>query len=411
MSNENAQIENLDRPRLRLLDGQAILHEGIEYLHLRDPLALSGRTLLIPQHLIPLLSLMDGTRDLRGLQAVLAMRFGVRASLDDLSRLIQSLDEAVYLDNPHYLEVRKTALAEYRRTACRPSSEAGRSYPQDPIELHALLEKYLEDAHPSVNLENLRGIISPHIDFERGGAVYAKVWKQAANALPCADLVIILGTDHFSEGFPISLTRQDYCTPFGRLAVDQEAVSMLVSVLGDEDAFRGELHHRSEHSIELAAVWLQHILGGHSVKILPILVGPIEQHIDMSGNPIQDSLLDQLIENLHLFMQKHRTFVVAAGDLAHIGPAFGGKPVTPGDLLHLYDDDRSLIKSISRGDANTFYQKIVSENDRNNVCGTAPIYIALQSFGKCAGKNLAYAACPADVDHTSYVSICGLALA
>jgi AmmeMemoRadiSam system protein B len=109
-------------------------------------------------------------------------------------------------------------------------------------------------------------------------------------------------------------------------------------------------------------------------------------------------------------MQGQRTFVVAAGDMAHVGPAFGGNPVTPGDLLHLHDDDRSLIESISRGDADHFYQNIVRENDRNNVCGTAPIYIALQSLGKCAGNNLAYAACPADVNQTSYVTICGIAL-
>ena len=410
MATEGAITKNLDHPRLRLLDGQSVLHKGIEYLHLRDPLALSGRTLLIPQPLIPLLHLMDGTRDLRGLQAALALRFGVRASLDDLTHLIQSLDEALFLDNPHYLEKRQAALAEYHLTSCRPSSEAGRSYPQDPIELHALIEEYLEAAHPRPNTENLRGIISPHIDFERGGDVYAKVWKQAVNALKRVDLVIILGTDHFSEGFPISLTSLDYCTPFGRLPVDQEAVMQLVSIIGEEDSFRGELHHRSEHSIELAAVWLQQALGDHPVKILPILVGPIDPYIDRSGKPIKDLLLERLIGRIKQIMQLRPTFVVAAGDMAHVGPAFGGNPVTPGDLLHLYDDDRSLIELILSGDAEHFYRKIMLENDRNNVCGTGPIYIALRSLGKCAGKNMAYAACPADVEETSYVSICGIAL-
>ena len=269
---------NLDHPRLRLLDGQTILYERMKYLHLRDPLALSGRTLLVPQPLIPLLPLMDGTRDLRGLQTALAVRFGVRASADELTRLIQTLDDALFLENQHYQLERAAVLAEYRKTGCRPSSESDRSYPKDLSELRELIEGYLSAAppitSPDKSLENLKGIISPHIDFERGSEVYAQVWRQAAHALKQADLVILLGTDHFSEGMPISLTSQDYCTPYGRLEVDPDAVQQLASEIGEEDAFQGELHHRSEHSIELAAVWLQHILGDHPVKILPYPLRP-----------------------------------------------------------------------------------------------------------------------------------------
>lgn len=415
MANRDPLEGNLDHPRLRLLDGQTILYEGMKYVHLRDPLGLSGRTLLVPQPLIPLLPLMDGTRDLRGLQAVLAVRYGVRASIDDLIHLIQALDNALFLENNHYQQERTAILAEFRKTGCRPSSESGRSYPQDAAELHALIGGYLESAQPLTSPERfsgtLRGIISPHIDFERGGEVYASVWKNAANALRQAYLVIILGTDHFSEGIPFSLTRQDYSTPLGRVPVDQDAVMLLASSIGEEEAFQGELHHRSEHSIELAAVWLQHVLGDHPVKILPILCGSIDQLVEKSGKPMKDSPLEQLIGKIGQVMRVQRTFIVAAGDMAHIGPAFGGEPVTPGDLLSLHDDDHSLIESILCGDAEIFLRKIIRDNDRNNVCGTAPIYIALQLLGNCTGKKLAYAACPADIDHTSFVSICGIVLA
>ena len=151
-----------------------------------------------------------------------------------------------------------------------------------------MIEAYLSAAPSHSEGENnhdrLRGIICPHIDYERGGHVYAQIWRHAAASIRQAELVIILGTDHFSEGIPISLTRQDYCTPLGRLEVDQDALTPLVSMMGESAAFEGELHHRSEHSIELAAVWMQHILGDHPVKFLPILCGPIDQFEDETGS-------------------------------------------------------------------------------------------------------------------------------
>ena len=103
-----------------------------------------------------------------------------------------------------------------------------------------MIEAYLAAA-PShsegeINHDRLRGIICPHIDYERGGHVYAQIWRHAAASIRQAELVIILGTDHFSEGIPISLTRQDYCTPLGRLVADQDALMPLVSMMGESAA-------------------------------------------------------------------------------------------------------------------------------------------------------------------------------
>ena len=77
------------------------------------------------------------------------------------------------------------------------------------------------------------------------------------------------------------------------------------------------------------------------------------------NNPWIDQFIEQLVE----VMQSRRTFVVAAGDLAHVGPAFGGERVTPGDLLQLHTDDHSLFevdRTRKRG-------RVLSKNPRN--CG------------------------------------------
>ena len=46
--------------------------------------------------------------------------------------------------------------------------------------------------------------------------------------------------------------------------------------------------------------------------------------------------------------------------------------------------------------------------DRNNVCGVPPIYLALRMLGQVQGEQVAYDRCPADEDGTSLVSVCGV---
>ena len=56
------------KPKLRALDIKRVRQGGREYLHLRDPMALSGEELLAPVQLIPLLALSDGQRDLASIR-------------------------------------------------------------------------------------------------------------------------------------------------------------------------------------------------------------------------------------------------------------------------------------------------------------------------------------------------------
>ncbi len=46
--------------------------------------------------------------------------------------------------------------------------------------------------------------------------------------------------------------------------------------------------------------------------------------------------------------------------------------------------------------------------DRNNVCGLPPIYLALRLLGETAGETVAYDQCPADEENTSWVSVAGM---
>ncbi len=396
-------------PRLRAVDVRPVVQGGRPCILLRDPLQLTDKTVMIPQQLAPVLALCDGTRDNSGLRAALAVRFGLRIRLDVLEQLLAALDEALLLDNDRFARARERALAEYRQAPFRPPVMAGQSYPADADELRHLLEGYLDsvdDVRPGP--ADGRGLVSPHIDYARGWSVYARVWKRAAEMVKAADLVVLLGSDHFGEDGRLTLTRQHYATPFGVLPTARGVVETLAEAMGAETAFAGELYHRSEHSIELAAIWLHHVRQGQPCELVPILCGSFGHFVRGEADPEQDTVIDVLLDTLGKATTGRRVIVVAAGDLSHVGPAFGGQPLGSMERARLQAADDELIEQICAGDARGFFAAIEREGNRRNVCGLPPIYLALRLLSPVQGERVAYHRCPADENGTSLVSVCGI---
>jgi AmmeMemoRadiSam system protein B len=384
---------------------------GQRILLLQDPLRLSETSVFMPQAIAPLLAFCDGTRTLEELRASLIVRAGVRLSSADVARVIAKLDDALLLDNARSRAAKEEALATYRSAPSRPPVLAGSGYPDEPGELQAMLDSYLaplRNGHPP-GTTAYRGLVSPHIDYARGGPVYAQVWNQAAQAAQEAEVVLILGTDHNGGTGMITPTRQSYATPYGVLPTDQAAVDALVEALGEEAAFDEELHHRGEHSIELAAVWLHHMRGGRPCSLVPVLTGSFYGFIrGDQGKPADDPALARAVAALRSALAGRQALVVAAGDLAHIGPAFEGQPVDFLRKARLEAEDRGLIEALCQGDAEGFFELIRAEADRRNVCGLPPIYLALKVLGDARGEQAGYDRCPADTNGTSFVSICGV---
>lgn len=395
-------------PRLRPVDLRPIVRNGRQYVVVRDPLRLSEQMVMIPQTLAPALALCDGTRDLRAIRAALMVRYGVRVNEETLRSLIATLDELYLLENERFREAQARALEIYRRAPFRPPMLAEEVYPEDPTALRQLIRRFEEEASGEDLEEDGRGLVSPHIDYARGGRTYARVWRRAAPFVREADLAVILGTDHYGEDRSITLTRQHYATPFGVLPTALSVVDALAQALGEEAAFAGELRHRGEHSIELAAVWLHATREGKPVELVPILCGPLMTFVQEDRDPISDPAIVRFIETLRAAIAGRRAVIVAAGDLAHVGPAFGGRPLDLPGRARLKADDEALIERMVAGDAAGFFAEIRRTKDRNNVCGVSPIYLALRVLEPTTGEKVDYALCPADEQGTSVVSICGL---
>ena len=169
----------------------------------------------------------------------------------------------------------------------------------------------------------VRGIFSPHIDYARGGPVYARTWQAGMEAANDAELVILIGTDHYGSDL-FTLTRQSYATPFGLLPTALDVVDDLAQAVGVEAAYAGELRHLREHSLELVAVWLQHARRGRPVALVPVLVGGLHGFFGNGSSPAADSRIRAFVETVQRHASSQKTLIVASGDLAHVGPAFGG---------------------------------------------------------------------------------------
>jgi hypothetical protein len=382
---------------------------------LRDPLQLAPQQLVMPSPLAQLLMFCDGTRTPQEIHVAFSHYLDSEIDYEIVSETLAQLDAAYLLDNERSRQARESLLREYRTSAHRPLALAGLGYPADAGQLSRLFDRYgCEEGSARERRWHGRGMISPHIDYQRGGPVYAKVWRRAEQAILDADLVLIVGTDHSGSTGTLTLTRLPYATPYGVLPADVDLVDKLAQTIGTDAAFAEELHHRNEHSVELSAVWLHHMYqqaNAAPCPMVPILCGSFQHYLVNGAHPAEDERLTAAIETLRRETAGKRVLTVASVDLAHVGPSFGDDFTMDADRRsHLAQVDGRLMQLILQGDADGFFSQISAVQDRYRICGFSSIYMMLRLLGPTSGTQVAYEQCPADSQNHSLVSICGLLL-
>jgi AmmeMemoRadiSam system protein B len=382
---------------------------------LRDPLQLTDQQLVMPAVLAQMLMFCDGTRTIEEVHAAFCQQVQSPVDIEIVTNALDQLDAACLLDNQRSRKAHQALLERYRAASHRQPALADLSYPSNPRQLASLLESYGEQDNLNGWQEwRGRGIVSPHIDFQRGGPVYAQVWGRARKAVLEADLVLIFGTDHNGGAGTVTLTRQPYATPFGVIPTDLALIDKVAEAVGPENAFAEELHHRSEHSVELSAVWLHYIYHQENRPprpMVPILCGSFHHFIMNGSHPASSDQLVSAIETIRQETAGKRVLAVASVDLAHVGPNFGDDfPMDDGRRSQLHQADASLIQAILTGDAESFYDQISAVQNHNRICGFSSIYLMLRLLGQTDGIQIAYDHCPADAQDSSLVSICGLLL-
>ena len=221
----------------------------------------------------------------------------MRSEIEDI---VRTLDEALFLQSPRFDAYRYGLADEYRRSPVRPAYHAGRAYPSDPDALRDWLNSFFD--HPdgpgpvdaTTSGSSVAGILAPHIDFQRGGPVYAWGYRALAEAEP-ADLYLVLGVPHHGLDGPAAATLKAYDTPLGTLEVDQDFVAGLQR-RSRADLLSGELSHRTEHSIEFETVFLRHLFGDRDIRIAPILTSFVQEQMAQGRNPREDPESERFID-------------------------------------------------------------------------------------------------------------------
>jgi len=188
--------------------------QGEPVVVLRDPLGLVDRAVAIPRSVAPFIDLCDGTRDVATLSTALELRTGLRLWPGYVERMLAELDEALLLENERFARAYRQTVDMYRSAPYRLPTLAGTVYHSDPQWLDRTFEEYFNmassGAEDTPGIGRVRGLVSPHIDYNRGAAVYAEVWRRAAAAAREAEVAVILGTNHSDCEKLITMTKQSY---------------------------------------------------------------------------------------------------------------------------------------------------------------------------------------------------------
>jgi len=380
----------IEYPRLRNIEAVPVPGRGL--FAVRDASGLSGKTFLITPDILFLLALFDGEHSLRDIQVAYTRRFGNILASSRLDEIIEQLDANLLLETERLEAYRRDIEAEFRASPVREAAHAGSAYPADAALLREQLDQYMRVAKvmgAAPSDKPVRGLVSPHIDFARGGPCYGWAYSQLSGA-EAADTYVILGTDHGAARSPFAATRKSFVTPLGTAEVDGELLDEAAR-LYRLDLFAGEFAHRGEHSIEFQVVWLQHIFG--EVRILPILCGAFHR---VEGRVVDPSTvpavvgLTRALRNASAALGR-RICIIAGADLAHVGPRFGDpQPAMGGRLKLIEAQDRALLERAAAMDREGFVEALRSDNDARHVCGFTAIYTLLATLETGTGALLKY---------------------
>ncbi|UOA09108.1 AmmeMemoRadiSam system protein B [Methylobacter sp. S3L5C] len=216
----------------------------------------------------------------------------------------------------------------------RQPAVAGTFYPSNPIQLHQMLDNYLNEAETSAKIP--KAIIVPHAGYIYSGPIAATAYARLKKAHDLITRVVIIGPSHrvAFKGLAVSKA-QAFITPLGSITVDQKAVE-LIAKLPFVDYL--EEAHTHEHSLEVHLPFLQEMLDDFT--IVPIVAG--------------DASPEQVSQVIDTLWGGNETLIVISSDLSH---------------YHDYAVAKQLDKGTSQIIEHLQYERLTD----GSACGKVPV--------------------------------------
>jgi hypothetical protein len=359
--------DHIRRPHLRPIQPIPIKKDGQNYLALRDPIGLSKETMVVPPQVVKVIQMFRGERSLEDIAKEL------KGNIEQLERLAAGLDKLGLLWGPTFEQLEsqlkqrldEASSFEPQATVAMGDAQACRT---------SLEEAFDKTEDPELDGQ-IRGIVAPHLDFDRGWPNYAAAYIGLRSGEK-PDRVVILGTNHFGIGDGVVLTEYGFQTPLGPCPADEQVVQSLQSKLG-RPAFVDQLDHLPEHSIELQLPWIQHVLG--DVPIVAALIpDPLAPPLEGEG---QRTTTDAFVEALGETLEEvgGYTLFVASSDLSHVGPQFGEpRPVDDQRRFDVERHDREMMERFLTGDPDALVSAMKWNRNPTRWCSIGNMTAALR---------------------------------
>ncbi len=218
----------------------------------------------------------------------------------------------------------------------RPPAVAGMFYSDKPQELAAAVRSYVAEAAPPGTAKPPKAVVAPHAGYIYSGPIAGTAYAALAARGKEIERVILIGPSH-RVGFPgvAASGASAFETPLGPVAVDREAVSLLVK----EGLVREfEAAHDNEHSLEVQLPFLKQVCP--NARMVPLLAG------DDDWRAVEKVLA--------LLWGEGETAIVVSSDLSHY-------------------HDYTTAQRLDADTAKTVERLAAGEVDFNQACGATGI--------------------------------------
>lgn len=385
-------------PLLRNLQYSPLKQEGDQYIVLWDPTRISTEKLIIPLSYFFVIQHFDGEHSLEQIATLYLKKFGEFLNPDSLYRLVDDLDDKLFLEGARFEAAKEAAKTAYRNAPIRKAYFAGKSYPEDKEKLLAQIDSFYSskegpEIKASINRgKTIRALVAPHYELREAGPIYAWAYKELKEAVS-PDLFVIVGTCHAGLEQLYALTDKDFETPLGHVPIDRPILDRLRATM-PAAFFEEELSHQQEHTIEFQLPFIQHAKGLDTpITLVPVLCAFSAAHVTNPQFAVERERIDLFARVLRdaLAASGRAACLIASAELAHLGLRYGDAgPPTDFAFHRCMQNDLEMLKHVEDGDPQALADYIAKEQDGRRVSGFAPIYTLLKLLGDAKGQVLRY---------------------
>ncbi len=389
---EDIPVCTLEKPAVRALEVSQVKAQGQDLLMVRDPLGLLEGAALMAMDpvLLVFLQMADGETTLGEMAQKATMLTGQIIPEGMFQSVAKQLDEALLLQSERFVEAMKEKFEKWEKSDTRPAKVFHAPDADRLAMMKELGDEFrrheMSSLSPPKELDlppaSVRAILSPHIDYQRGGECYAWAYKALKDKGTAARTIIVLGTSHRPATQRFIATRKHYETPFGTIETNREMLDELATEYGHQ-LFEDEYLHADEHTVELQAIYLKKIFQDRDVKIIPILVSSFDDMLHEETDPSSDEQVRDFTAALRKIMEKYGDDVALIGgvDFSHCGPEFGDEALNePEREKEIEASDRRVLDAIESKDSKAFVDAFRPTLNDTKVCSIGAMYCVLEAM-------------------------------